>query len=51
MVVELFVVLIVEFAQGGSLVGLERGDGAVEHRSRFLRRAELLGANQCGATY
>ncbi len=49
MVVELFVVRIIEFAQRGSLIGLERGTGAVEHRSRFLRRAELLGANQCGA--
>ena len=41
-VVELFVVLVVELAQRCGFVGLERGDGAVEHGFCFRRCAGLL---------
>src|ERR1700719_2635393 len=49
-VVELFVVLVVELAQRRGLVGLDRGNGAVEHGLCFLRCAGLLGRSQTGAT-
>jgi len=46
-VVELLIAWIIEFAECRSLIGLERANGAVEHRSRFLRSAELLSADRC----
>ena len=49
-VVELFVVLVVELAQRCGLVGLERGNGAIEHGFCFCRRAGLLCRSQSGAT-
>ena len=50
-IVKLLVVRIAECAQRGSLVALERGDGAVEHRSRFISCPELFGASQVGGQY
>src|SRR5215469_9410573 len=47
-VVKLLVFRIAERAQCPSLVGLERGDSAIEHRSRFLGSPELVGTNQVG---
>src|SRR4029077_6781620 len=49
-VVEFFVVLVVELAQRRGLVGLDRGNGAVEHGLCFLRCAGLLVRSQTGAT-
>jgi hypothetical protein len=49
-VMELFVVLVVELAQRCGLVGLECGDGAIEHGFCFCRRAGLLDRSQSGAT-
>lgn len=45
-VVELLIVWIIDFAECRSLIGLERANGALEHRFRFLRSAELLSANR-----
>ena len=41
---------VVELAQRCGLVGLERGNGAIEHGFCFCRRAGLLGRSQSGAT-
>ena len=43
-VAEVLVFLVVEGLQRRVLVGLERGNGAIEHGPRFLCRGELLGA-------
>jgi len=43
-VAEVLVFLVVEGLQRRVLVGLERGNGAIEHGPRFLCGGELLGA-------
>jgi len=50
-IVKFLVVRITECAQRGSLVALERGNSAVEHRSRFISGPELFGASQAGGQY
>jgi len=48
-VVKLLVIRITECVQRRSLVALERGDSAIEHRSRFIGCPELFGTRQvCG---
>jgi hypothetical protein len=50
-VVKLLVLCITECAQRRNLIALERGDGAVEHRSRFISCPELFGTSQFGGQY
>jgi hypothetical protein len=50
-IVKLLVIRITECAQRRSLVALERGDGAVEHRSRFISRPELFGTRHASGQY
>jgi hypothetical protein len=48
-VAEVLVFLVVECLQRCGLAGLERGNGAIEHGARLLRRSELLGAKRRAA--
>jgi hypothetical protein len=50
-VVKLLVIRITECAQRRSFVALERGNSAVEHRSRLLSCPELFGTSQVSGQY